>query len=44
MTKAPFAGAATGANPTNHSKSGTKRSILTDGAGITLALVVDGLG
>lgn len=42
MTKAPFAGAATGANPTDRGKQGTKRSLLTDGAGIPLALVVDG--
>jgi putative transposase len=42
MTKALFAGAATGANPTDRGKSGTKRSLLTDGAGIPLALVVDG--
>jgi putative transposase len=42
MTKAPFGKAATGANPTDRGKSGTKRSLLTDGAGIPLALVVDG--
>src|SRR5215472_16830314 len=42
MTKAPFAGAATGANPTDRGKRGTKRSLLTDGVGIPLALVVDG--
>jgi putative transposase len=42
MTKAPFAGAATGANPTDRGKQGTKRSLLTDGAGIPLALIVDG--
>jgi putative transposase len=42
MTKAPFAGAATGANPTDRGKCGTKRSLLTDGAGIPLAVVVDG--
>src|SRR5260370_13333757 len=42
MTKAPFAGAATGANPTDRSKKGTKRSLLTDGNGIPLALIVDG--
>ena len=42
MTKAPFAGAATGANPTDRGKQGTKRSLLTDGVGIPLALVVDG--
>jgi putative transposase len=42
MTKAPFAGAATGANPTDRGKRGTKRSLLTDGAGMPLALVVAG--
>ncbi len=42
MTKAPFGKAATGANPTDRGKSGTKRSLLTDGSGIPLALVVDG--
>ena len=42
MTKALQAGAATGANPTDRGKCGTKRSLLTDGAGIPLALVVDG--
>jgi putative transposase len=39
---APFGYAATGANPTDRGKRGTKRSLLTDGAGIPLALVVDG--
>ena len=42
MTKAPFAGAASGANPTDRGKQGTKRSLLTDGARIPLALLVDG--
>ena len=42
MTKAPFGGAATGANPTDRGKKGTKRSLLTDGAGLPLAVVVDG--
>ena len=42
MTKAPFGCAATGANPTDRGKRGVKRSLLTDGAGIPLALVVDG--
>jgi putative transposase len=42
MTKAPFGHAATGANPTDRGKCGTKRSLLTDRAGIPLALVVDG--
>ncbi len=42
MTKSPFGRGATGANPTDRGKQGTKRSLLTDGAGILLALVVDG--
>ena len=42
MTKAPFGGAATGANPTDRSKRGTKRSQLSDGRGMPLALVVAG--
>jgi putative transposase len=42
MTKAPFGGAATGANPTDRGKKGTKRSLLVDGAGIPLAVVVAG--
>lgn len=32
----------TGANPTDRGKSGTKRSLLVDGNGIPLAIVVDG--
>jgi putative transposase len=42
MTKAPFGGAATGANPTDRGKKGTKRSLLTDGQGIPLAIVAAG--
>jgi len=42
MTKAPFAHAATGRNPTDRGKQGVKRSLLTDGAGIPLALVIAG--
>jgi len=42
MTKAPFGGAATGPNPTDRAKRGVKRSLLTDGAGIPLAVAVDG--
>jgi putative transposase len=42
MTKAPFGGAATGANPTDRGKKGTKRSLLTDGGGIPLAIVAAG--
>jgi len=40
MTKAPFGHPASGANPTDRGKQGTKRSQLTEGAGIPLALVV----
>jgi putative transposase len=42
MTKSPFGGAATGANPTDRGKLGVKRSLLTDADGIPLGLVVDG--
>ncbi len=42
MTKAPFGGAACGPNPTDRAKQGVKRSLLTDGAGIPLAVAVDG--
>jgi putative transposase len=42
MTKAPFGGAATGPNPTDRGKRGTKRSLLVDGTGMPLAIVVDG--
>ena len=42
MTKAPFGGAATGANPTDRGKQGTKRSMLCDGQGIPLAVTVEG--
>jgi putative transposase len=42
MTKAPFGGAATGANPTDRGKRGTKRSQLSDGRGMPLALVIAG--
>ncbi len=42
MTKAPLGKSAAGPNPTDRAKSGVKRSLLTDGAGIPLALVVDG--
>ena len=42
MTKAPFGKGATGPNPTDRAKTGTKRSLLTDGAGIPLAIIVDG--
>jgi len=42
MTKAPFGGAATGANPTDRGKRGTKRSTLCEGHGLPLAIVVAG--
>ena len=42
MTKAPLGGEATGKNPTDRAKLGTKRSILTDGAGVPLGVVVSG--
>lgn len=42
MTKAPLGRAATGPNPTDRAKKGVKRSLLTDGSGIPLAVVVDG--
>ena len=32
----------TGPNPTDRSKSGTKRSLLVDGQGIPLGITVDG--
>jgi putative transposase len=41
MTKAPLAGTQeTGANPTDRAKQGVKRSLLTDGADILLAVSV----
>ena len=42
ITKAPLGGEATGLNPTDRSKSGTKRSILVEGRGIPLAVAIDG--
>ncbi len=42
MTKAPLGRGATGENPTDRAKMGTKRSMLTDGAGIPLAVAVEG--
>jgi transposase len=42
MAKAPLGGEATGKNPTDRAKLGTKRSVLTDGAGVPLAVVVSG--
>lgn len=40
ITKAPLGGEATGPSPVDRSKSGTKRSLLTDRRGAPLALVV----
>ena len=42
MTKAPLGRGATAKNPTDRAKMGTKRSMLTDGAGIPLAVAVEG--
>lgn len=39
-SKRPWGGKATGPNPTDRGKSGSKRSVLTDGNGIPLAIVV----
>ena len=40
--QSPFGGAAVGPNPTDRAKGGTKRSLLVDGNGIPLSVVVDG--
>ena len=40
-SKAPLGGEKTGPNPTDRAKSGTKRSLLTDGAGVRLGVAVD---
>src|SRR6185503_12064835 len=42
MTKAPLGGEKTGPNPTDRGKTGTKRSLLTDGRGVPLGLVAAG--
>ncbi|MGC9084359.1 MAG: IS5 family transposase [Anaerolineae bacterium] len=42
MTKAPLGGKGTGPNPTDRGKSGTKRSLLTEGRGIPIAVAVEG--
>jgi len=42
MTKAPLGGEATGPNPTDRGKKGTKRHLLVDGKGIPLSLAVSG--
>lgn len=42
MTKAPLGGQDTGPNPTDRAKSGVKRSLLTEGHGVPIGLVVEG--
>lgn len=42
MTKAPLGGEKTGKNPTDRAKSGTKRSLLTEGHGIPIGVSVEG--
>lgn len=42
MTKAPLGGEKTGKNPTDRAKSGTKRSLLTEGHGIPIGVAVEG--
>jgi len=40
--QSPFGGEATSPNPTDRGKQGTKRSVLTEGHGIPLAVIVSG--
>lgn len=42
MTKAPLGGETTGPNPTDRGKRGVKRSVLTEGHGVPLGLVIAG--
>ena len=42
MTKAPLGGKKTGPNPTDRAKGGVKRSLLTEGHGVPMGLVVEG--
>jgi putative transposase len=42
ITKAPLGEKGTGHNPTDRGKSGTKRSLLTEGRGMPLAVTVEG--
>jgi transposase len=42
MTKAPLGGEKTGANPTDRGKRGVKRSVLTEGHGVPLGVVIAG--
>lgn len=40
--KSPLGGKATGANPTDRAKMGTKRSLQTDADGVPIGIVIDG--
>lgn len=40
MTKAPLGGERTGPNPTDRGKLGVKRSLLTDGRGVPLVVLI----
>lgn len=42
MTKAPLGGEKTSPNPTDRGKSGVKRSVITEGHGVPLAVVIEG--
>jgi putative transposase len=42
MTKAPLGGETTGRNPTDRSKRGVKRSLLTEGNGMPIGVAIDG--
>jgi len=42
MTKSPLGGGATGPNPTDRGKSGTKRHLMTEGSGLPISVVVTG--
>ena len=43
ITKAPLGEKSTGPNPTDRSKSGTKRTLLVEGQGISLGINVNGI-
>ena len=42
MTKPPWGGEATGPNPTERGKCGTKRHVLTEGSGLPVSVAVTG--
>jgi transposase len=42
MTKAPLGGEKTGPNPTDRGKSGVKRSMLTEGHGVPIGVMIEG--